>query len=156
MKMLSKILSLILSDNIAILQKKKILQRSIQQKRFSTITFYTYLIQHMHILQMTYSTDKHSIHYKFKRIIIFYRYFQARSLYVCYTQMKSCLISLSGQKTEKSLNCPIRGEIWSPGHSDASTCLFCLDVCIMYVRKSVSSRSQNLLDESKIPWSKFF
>ena len=31
-------------------------------------------------------------------------------------------------KTEKSLNCPIREEIWSPGHSDASTCLYYLDV----------------------------
>ena len=46
--------------------------------------------------------------------------------------MKSCLISLSGQKTEKSLNCPIRGEIWSPGYSDASKCLYCLDVCKVY------------------------
>ena len=61
------------------------------------------------------------------------------------------LISLSGQKTEKSLSCPIRGEICPqviPMPLNAYIALVCVG---MYVQESVSSRSQNLLDESKIP-----
>ena len=71
--------------------------------------------------------------------------------------MKSCLLSLSSQKMEMSLKCPIPGKISSPGHFDACNIVLlncCVQGCML--EKVFSLSLKTYLMNQKSPRAYYF